>query len=221
MANKKKITVELTDEEIALLNKAREQKVKEEAEKKQKAEMEAYYSNVDKLIAKAVKKAQRASDVLKTTKTEVYDLFKDAIAKKEEILKVKSERRSNTFTNTEGTARVELGYRVSDNYNDTVNEGLQIVNDYIDGMAKDENTRKLVGMLRALLNDRWQNGQLKAENVLRLRKEADRSDDEEFKRGVKIICDSYNPTRSKDYIRVDVKDETGAWKVVPLNCTNC
>lgn len=216
-----KMTVELTVEEMELLKKAREQKAKEEAELKQKAELDKYHASIDKCIAKAVKKAQRASDILKTTKSEVYDLFKDAIEKKEEILKVKSERRSNTFTNSEGTARVELGFRVNDNYDDTVNEGLEIVNQYIDSLVKDDDTKKLVGMIRALLNDRWKNGQLKAENVLRLRKEADNSDNEEFKRGVKIICDSYKPVRTKDYIRVEVKDETGAWTVVPLNCTNC
>ena len=216
-----KMTVELTVEEMELLKKAREQKAKEEAELKQKAELDKYHANIDKCIAKAVKKAQRASDILKTTKSEVYDLFKDAIEKKEEILKVKSERRSNTFTNSEGTARVELGFRVNDNYDDTVNEGLEIVNQYIDSLVKDDDTKKLVGMIRALLNDRWKNGQLKAENVLRLRKEADNSDNEEFKRGVKIICDSYKPVRTKDYIRVEVKDENGAWTVVPLNCTNC
>lgn len=218
---KKKTTVELTDEELRLLNEARKAKAKKEAEEKQKVEMDKYLKNVDKLIDRAVKKVQKASDVLRTTKTDVYDLFKDAIAKKEELLKVKSERRSNTFTNTEGTARIELGYRVNDNYNDTVNEGLQIVNDYIDSLAKDEDTKTLVGMLRALLNDKWQNGQLKAENVLRLRKEADRIDNEDFKRGVKIICDSYAPIRSKDYIRVEVKNEAGAWTTIPLNCTNC
>lgn len=216
-----KMTVELTAEEMELLKKAREQKAKEQAELKQKAELDKYHASIDKCIAKAVKKAQRASDILKTTKSEVYDLFKDAIEKKEEILKVKSERRSNTFTNSEGTARVELGFRVNDNYDDTVNEGLEIVNQYIDSLVKDDDTKKLVGMIRALLNDRWKNGQLKAENVLRLRKEADNSDNEEFKRGVKIICDSYKPVRTKDYIRVEVKDETGAWTVVPLNCTNC
>lgn len=216
-----KMTVELTVEEMKLLKKAREQKAKEEAELKQKAELDKYHASIDKCIAKAVKKAQRASDILKNTKSEVYDLFKDAIEKKEEILKVKSERRSNTFTNSEGTARVELGFRVNDNYDDTVNEGLEIVNQYIDSLVKDDDTKKLVGMIRAMLNDRLKNGQLKAENVLRLRKEADNSDNEEFKRGVKIICDSYKPVRTKDYIRVEVKDETGAWTVVPLNCTNC
>ena len=163
-----KMTVELTVEELELLKKAREQKAKEEAELKQKAELDKYHASIDKCIAKAVKKAQRASDILKTTKSEVYDLFKDAIEKKEEILKVKSERRSNTFTNSEGTARVELGFRVNDNYDDTVNEGLEIVNQYIDSLVKDDDTKKLVGMIRALLNDRWKNGQLKAENVLRL-----------------------------------------------------
>ncbi len=217
----KKTTVELTAEELELLNRARQQKAKDEAEKKQKAALERYEQKVDQIIARTVVKAQRASEVLKKTKTDVYELFQDVIAQKEQILKVKSERRSNTFTNTEGTMRVELGYRVLDAYNDTVNEGLQIVNDYIDSLAKDENSKVLVGMLRALLNDRWQNGQLKADNVLRLRKEADRSDNEEFKRGVKLICDSYAPTRSKDYIRVDIRNDQGAWTTIPLNCTNC
>lgn len=222
MAEKKTITAELTAEEMELLQKAREEKARKEAEAKQQKEMDRYRANVDKLIDKAVRKCRRASETLQATKLEVMDMFKDAITKKEELLKVKGDRRSNTFTNTDATARIELGYRVADNFDDTVNEGVDIVNAYIDSLIKDEATAQLVSMLKTMLNDRWRNGQLKAENVLRLRNEADKSNNEEFKRGVKIISDAYRPIRSKDYIRVEVRDEeTQAWTVIPLNATNC
>lgn len=222
MAKKETITAELTAEEMELLQKAREEKARKEAEEKQQKEMDRYRANVDKLIDKAVRKCRKASETLQATKLEVMDMFRDAITKKEELLKVKGDRRSNTFTNSDGTARIELGYRVMDNFDDTVNEGVDIVNAYIDSLAVDEPTAQLVSMLKTLLNDRWKNGQLKAENVLRLRNEADKSKNEEFKRGVKIISDAYHPIRSKDYIRVEVRDEeTKAWTVIPLNATNC
>lgn len=222
MAKKETQMVELTAEELALLQKAREEKAKKEADQKQQEEMARYHANVNKLVNKAVRKCRRASEVLQQTKSEVMDMFKDAISKKEELLKTKGDRRSNTFTNEDGTARIELGYRITDNFDDTVNEGVDIVNNYIDSLIKDEATAQLVSMLKTMLNDRWKNGQLKAENVLRLRNEADKSDSEEFKRGVKIISDAYKPIRSKDYIRVEVRnEENNAWTVIPLNATNC
>lgn len=212
----------MTEEQAAQFAKFRAEQEKREAEARQANELEKYRRTVDKLIDKSVRKCRKASETLLQTKTEVMDMFKDAIAKKEELLKTKGERRSNTFTNTDQTARIELGYRVTDNFDDTVNEGVSIVNAYIDSLAVDDNTAQLVNMLKTLLNDRWKNGQLKAENVLRLRNEADRSNNEEFKRGVKIISDAYKPMRSKDYIRVEVRDEeSGAWTVIPLNATNC
>lgn len=222
MAKKETQMVELTAEELELLQKAREDKARKEAELKQQQELDKYRANVDKIIEKAVRKCRKASEILQQTKQDVMDMFKDAIVKKEELLKAKGDRRSNTFTNSDGTARIELGYRVTDNFDDTVNEGVDIVNAYIDSLIKDEATAQLVSMLKTMLNDRWKNGQLKAENVLRLRNEADKSNNEEFKRGVKIISDAYRPIRSKDYIRVEVRDEeTNAWTVIPLNATNC
>lgn len=217
----KTVSVQMTEEQAAQFAKFRAEQEKREAEARQANELEKYRRTVDKLIDKAVRKCRKASETLLQTKTEVMDMFKDAIAKKEELLKTKGERRSNTFTNTDQTARIELGYRVTDNFDDTVNEGVSIVNAYIDSLAVDDNTAQLVNMLKTLLNDRWKNGQLKAENVLRLRNEADRSNNEEFKRGVKIISDAYKPMRSKDYIRVEVRDENGSWTVIPLNATNC
>ena len=218
----KKVMVEMTTEAAAQLEAFRAEKAKKESEEKQQKEMVRYRATVDKLIDKAVRKCRKASETLQQTKAEVMDMFKDAIDKKEELLNAKGDRRSNTFTNTKGTARIELGYRIRDNFNDTVNEGVNIVNAYIDSLAVDDATAQLVNMLKTLLNDRWKNGQLKAENVLRLRNEADRSTSEEFKRGVKLISEAYQPLRSKDYIRVEVRDEeSGAWTVIPLNATNC
>ena len=48
----KKIMKELTIEEVELLEKAREAKAKEEAEKKQKAELDKYHANIDKIYVK-------------------------------------------------------------------------------------------------------------------------------------------------------------------------
>ena len=72
-------------------------------------------------------------------------------------------------------------------------------------------------MLRLLSRD--QKGTLKASRVLQLRKMAEETGDETFIEGVRIIEESYQPTETKQYIRAEYRDDSGAWKIIPLSVT--
>lgn len=66
------------------------------------------------------------SDKLAKLKQGVYDKFQQASELKAQIFGVKDEQRSNTFMNAEDTHRITLGNYVTDDYCDTVEDGLPL-----------------------------------------------------------------------------------------------
>ena len=66
---------------------------------------------------------------------------------------------------------------VTDGYRDTVEDGIAIVKEYIESLAKDEKTKALVSMVLRLLA-RDAKGTLKASRIVQLRKVAMETGDE-------------------------------------------
>ena len=63
-------------------------------------------------------------------------------------------------------------------------------------------------------------GTLKASRIIQLRKMAEDSGAPEFIEGVKIIEESYQPIKSRTYLKAYVKNEqTGGWEQIPLGMT--
>jgi hypothetical protein len=122
------------------------------------------------------------------------------------------------FTNTKGNKRILLGQYTVDNYDDTVNEGITKVREFIGSLAKDKESGMLVkAILKLLAKD--QKGNLKASRVMQLSKMAQESGSEAFIDGVRIIQESYRPIVSKYYVRAEYKNENGKWINVPLGMT--
>ena len=111
-----------------------------------------------------------------------------------------------------------LGVYVTDGYRDTVEDGIAIVKEYIESLAKDEKTKALVSMVLRLLA-RDAKGTLKASRIVQLRKVAMETGDERFMEGVRIIEESYQPEVSKQFIRAEIRDNNGMWKPIPLGMT--
>ena len=132
--------------------------------------------------------------------------------------------KSHTFTNKAGTMRVTIGTYETDGYDDSVEEGITIVKEYIESMAKDENSAQLVKMVMGLLA-RSASGALKASRVVRLHKLADESGDARFIEGVRIIENAYRPTISRTYIRCETRtvdpdsQVVTDWQLLPLGMT--
>ena len=82
-------------------------------------------------------------------------------------------------------------------------------------------SRQLAEMVNTLLMERSKAGQLKAQNVLRLENMANESGDPTFIEGMKIIRDAYRPERTKQFVKVEVKDASGKFQTISLNMTNC
>ncbi len=215
---KETITMEMTPEEKAQFESFKMAQAQKAAEEKRKADMMAYNELVDETIERAMPVLSTVSESIAEAKKHVIEQFREAMHIKGDLFDVKDDQRSHTFTNAKGDKRITLGYYVRDDYRDTVEEGITMVKEAIESLGKDDESRALVKAVLRLLS-RDQKGTLKASRVLQLQKLADESGNERFQQGVKIIRDSYQPTKSKQFIRAERKDDNGEWKPVVLGMT--
>lgn len=195
----------------------REKKRREEERKRQRQQ---YADLVDEEISATIPKLREVSETLKKAKDEIFGNFGTILKMKSEIIGTSSDDQySHTFTNSDSTLRIVLGVNCIDGYRDTVEDGVAMVKEYIESLARDEATKSLVNAVLRLLSRDGQ-GNIKASRVLQLRKMAEDSGDEKFLEGVRIIEESYQPTVTKKYIRAQYKDDKGAWRYIPLGMTD-
>ena len=213
-----KTAVEMTAEEKAKFEAYKAEKAKKEAEARRKTERETYSALVEETIDAAIPTLQSISEGISETKRQVLESFRAALEMKSELFNVKNEQRTHTFTSEDGTKRITLGQYCLDGYRDTVNEGIAMVKEYIESLAKDDGSRALVNAVFRLLS-KDQAGNLKASRVIQLQKMANESSDERFIEGVRIINESYQPVVSRQFIRAEVRGENGEWKNIPLGMT--
>lgn len=211
--------VEMTDEELRQFEAFKAAQAEKNAKEQAKRDREAYRDLVDETIERAILSLALISNGIKKTKKLVLNDFKNVIDMKADVLKLKKDgQRSDTFTNSKGDKRITIGVYTTDGYRDTVEDGIAIVKEYIEGLASDEKTKSLVKMVLRLLA-RDAQGTLKASRVVQLRKIAEEAGNERFMEGVQIIEEAYQPAISKQFIRAEVKNENGAWVCVPLGMT--
>lgn len=213
-------TVIMTAEERAEFEAFQQAKARKAAEEKAKADREMYRQMVDEEIENSIPVLLGISEEIKESKQKVLDNFKAILAMKSDLFKTKmrNDQRSHTFTNSAGDKRITLGVYVTDGYRDTVEDGIAIVKEYIASLANDEKTQALVNMVFRLLS-RDAKGTLKASRIVQLRKVAEDTGDARFMEGVRIIEESYQPEVSKQFIRAEMKDRNGMWRLIPLGMT--
>lgn len=219
MDNRIKQTVEMTPEEVRAFKAWRAEQELEERKVRRSQELEAYRTLVDEQLEHWVERFKSLTDDMRATKVAALDSFLTVIQMKRDLFGLPEEgQRSHMFTNRESTKRIVVGANAIDGYLDTVNEGIDLVRAYITSLATDDSTKVLVDMvLRLLAKD--SRGNLKASRVVQLRKIAEELGAEQFLEGVQLIEDSYQPSMSSTFIRVEEKDRYNNWIAVPLNIT--
>ena len=216
----------MTAEEFAAFQAYKAEQAKKEAEARIEALRENYSDMSEAFVNKTIKKLSPLSETIRKKKGEVLEEFSALQKLKAELLDIdgKNMPKSHTFTNKAGDKRVTVGVYETDAYDDTVEEGVAIVKEYIESLAQDERSKQLVKMVMSLLQ-RSANGALKASRVVRLHKLAEESGSPRFIEGVRIIEDSYRPNVSRTYIRCEVRridPETQVvkdWETLPLGIT--
>jgi hypothetical protein len=228
MENKeqKPISLEMSQEEFDAYQAFKAEQAKKDAEKRIEALRGNYAAMSESFINRTIKTMTPLSKTIREKKAAVLEEFSALQKLKAELLDIdgKDMPKSHTFTNKAGDKRVTIGVYETDNYDDTVEEGIAIVKSYIESLAQDEKSSQLVKMVMSLLA-RSANGALKASRVVRLHKLADESGDERFIEGVRIIEAAYRPAISRTYIRCEVRtidpesQVVKDWEVLPLGMT--
>lgn len=210
----------MTAEERREFEEFKAERERKQREAAKKAQRETYGQLVDSEVAQAVAELEILSRDIRTVKRSVYENFKTILDMKGELFGTAiDDQRSHTFTTSDSKYRLTLGVNTVDGYRDTVEDGIAMVKGYIESLAKDDDTRAMVGAIMRLLS-KDQSGNIKASRVLQLRKMAEETGDERFMEGVKIIEESYQPTVTKRYIRTERKNDRGAWMSIPLSMTD-
>ena len=216
-------TVTMTDAEMEEFKAFQQKKKAEEAKAAAKQMREDYREMVDDAIESMIPNLKVVSKDLENYKRTVFEEFSTILFLKAEMFKMEKgedlDNQSHTFTNSKGNMRIVLGHYVTDNYLDTVNEGIAKVQEYIKSLAADPKSQVLVNMVMKLLS-KDAKGTLKASRIIQLRKMAEDSGAPEFIEGVKIIEEAYQPIKSRTFLKAYVKNEqTGAWDQIPLGMT--
>jgi hypothetical protein len=210
--------VEMTPDQKAEFEAFKAAKIQKEEEQRKLEERKKYKSMIDEYIDELFPGLQDLSKKMAGTKQKVIETLSTAMDLKSDLFNVKSDQKSHTFTNSEGSKRIMIGNYQTDGYRDTVNEGIAIVTEVVGSLAKDDQSKALVnGIMRLLAKDK--KGTLKASRVLELEQMAVELNNERLIEGVKIIKESYLPTVSKVYVKCEYKDETNAWCSLPLGIT--
>lgn len=157
----------------------------------------AYKELVEESIPGIVEGLVSTSETLSKIKTQVFASFEEMLQLKAEVYSIKEEQRSHTFTTD--THSITIGFRINDNWDDTVKTGIAKVKEFINSLAKDEATGVLVNTVLKLLQKN-KKGDLQANKVLELKAMAEEFKNDLFTDGVDIILKSYKPARGNWFI---------------------
>lgn len=205
----------ISAEELAEFRAYKEKQAAAEALKAQK---ETYSKMVDEQLEKSIEVLLDLSNMIEGAKKLVYDNFSAIIEMKRDMLHLtkKDGQYTHTFTDSSSMRRITLGNRTVDAYNDTAEDGIAIVREFLGSLGKDEESRALVDAILDLLS-RGKNGQLQPSRVLQLRNLADEIGNERLREGVDIISTAYQPVVSRSFIRAEFKNGEGEWEDIPLS----
>lgn len=197
-----------------------EEKAAWEAQKKRatkKEQRKTLQEMTDSVMSEAVTELMGCHQQLVATKQKVIETFSTLMELRKEVNEEAGKKEQDTymFTNSAGTQRIRIGYNMNDNYLDQVEEGIAKVKAYLESLAKDEESKALIALVLQLLA-RDQKGNLKASRVIQLGQLAEKSGNEDFIEGLRIIREAYRPTRSKLFIRCSIKEAEKEWEDVGL-----
>lgn len=201
---------EMTDAELAAEMKRRETAKQEDRK--------AYKELTNETIPDLINKLLRYSHKLQTLKLEIFKGVTGLLELKDKAYGIKDEQRSHTFTTAAGDS-ITLGYRVNDGWDDTVGSGIAKVNQFIESLAKDEDSAKLVKTINQLLK-KDAKGNLKSNRVIELDKLTKDFDNSEFTDGVEIIKAAYKPVASCYFIEASTKNANGKDVSIPLSISS-
>ena len=195
-------TVRMSAEEQAQFEAFKAEQERKRMAEEKRAQRQMLQQMTDEVMDEAVGILRGCNEQLREAKRRVIETFSTLMELRKEVNSEEGKREQDSymFTSSDGMRRIRIGYNMQDNYLDQVEEGIGKLRSYLQSLAKDEESQQLIDLVMRLLA-RDTKGNLKASRVIQLGQLAERSGDEEFMEGIRIIREAYRPTRSKLYIR--------------------
>lgn len=209
---------DLSKEEKAEL--AKQLAAEKQTEKEQRAQnLKALEDIAQEQLPIVIEQLQNASQALENAKLFAYTSFIDYLKLKIDTIGITSSQKTHTISLP--SAKIILGYRVTDGYDDNANYGLALVHKFLGSLAKDAESAKLMKLVNRLLQKNAK-GDLDSKKVLELSQHANEEyPNTEFAEGMELIQKAYKPTMSKWFIEATTIDGQGVEKIIPLNITSC
>lgn len=202
---------ELSKEQLDSLIKQAEA-VKTEAERRRREDKDAYLQMVDEAILQSIPELKEISEKMLQAKAKVFERFKKLIEIKESLYKVKDNQQTHTFTTQDGKLTLCLGSRTVNDYDSTLDSGIEKIKKYISSFDADNELTEVVNQLLKL----DKNGNLKPSRVMELAQLANKIDNIDFKVGVAIIQQAYQPRATCQFVTACENKETGK-EYIPLS----
>ena len=209
---------DLTKEQIEELQAQMKLKEAEEQEKR-KQDIEAYKDLVDETVSSVFCGLAEVSEFLAKNKELAENQLNKIIEVKNELYGAKEEQQTHTFTTKDGKMSVCIGYRIANDYDETLGNGIAKVHEFISSLAVNDETARLVNIIGSLLRTD-KNGNMKPSRVLELSKLAMDINDQGFTEGVKIIQAAYKPRRTRTFITAWLNLENGGKQYLNLSMSN-
>nr|WP_320037160.1 DUF3164 family protein [uncultured Bacteroides sp.] len=207
-----------TPEEKAELKKQLDAEEREQV-KKVEDDRSTYKNLKEEFVLRNFTILESLSRQMQEVKQRIFQDSEVLVNMKNALFNVKGNRQTDTFTSESGKYSIKLGNRTYEGWDDSVEIGIEKVQNFIRSMAKDDNSAALVDtVMRLLAKDR--KGSLKANKVIELEQLALKTQNPEFLEGIKIIKDAYRPSPSCTFIEVRYKDENGKEKTLPLSISS-
>lgn len=194
----------------ALKRQVEERRLAEEAKKRE--DKEAYLGLVDEAILQSIPELKEISEKMLQAKAKVFERFKKLIEIKEGLYKVKDNQQTHTFTTQDGKLTLCLGSRTVNDYDSTLGSGIEKIKKYISTFDADNELTEVVNHLLKLDKD----GNLKPSRVMELAQLANKIDNIDFKEGVAIIQQAYQPRATCQFVTACENKETGK-EYIPLS----
>jgi predicted RND superfamily exporter protein len=189
------------------LNKKRIQELKTEGDRKTWKEMAAEQADTfgDDLF--------EISETLITAKAKTFSFFSDILKLKIELFGG-SEQKSHTISGKK--YKIQLGRNTIDGHDDTMQSGIEKCEKFLESLIKSEANKEIIIILKGLLkSDR--DKKMDSKRILELTKFANELNNPEFLDGVKIIQDAYERSMTSYFVKLESKNEQGAWANIPLS----
>jgi hypothetical protein len=161
---------------------------------------------------------EAATQALEDTKTRVYGTFRDILEEKRRLYGIKVSQKTHSFS-VPSVGAIILGYRAIEDWDDTVNEGIAKIDEFLASLKNHNDATKdaLVDMVSKSLK-KTKSGELRASSVLELQNMKDKFNDPLFSEGVDIISKAKRSKKSAWFIEgTKIDKDTGKSIALPLN----